>query len=500
MKGAVLYTRVSTDEQAKQQHNLPAQEKKLRDYCQQHELKVLRLFTDRGESARTADRPQFQAMLSYCRSHRDKISKLVVADLSRLARNVVDQGTTIATLHQLGISLVSVDEPFSDDSAAGKLARNMLASMNQFFSDSLSERIRYRMKAGLEAGRFLHYAPIGYRNVNKDLSIDSERAPLVRKAFELIGSGTYTTGETVLKLITGMGLRTRRGRALTKQSFARMLANPIYSGWIQNGKDRVRGKHEALVSDDLFQQVQDQLNGKSAPHKKLNEDFPLKQFVRCAKCNRPLTAGWVKGRKERYARYWCWQKGCGAIGVSRDELEADWVRLLAMFHPTQELIEKLPEIAARQWASRKERVGKDAETLSKRLADQNTLNQKLIVAKLNGEISQQDFQTMKTSIADETERINTQISALDAEKSTLQDLMQQAQTQLIDFVTAWRKANVNQRHELARGLFPEALVYSHENKFFEPENKTLKQMTSRLLDDLEAEELGISPIGAGDGI
>lgn len=135
-----------------------------------------------------------------------------------------------------------------------------------------------------------------------------------------------------------------------------------------------------------------------------------------------------------------------------------------------------------------------------RLADQNTLNQKLIVAKLNGEISQQDFQTMKDSISEETERINAQISALDAEKSTLQDLMQQAQTQLVDFVTAWRKANVNQRQELARGLFPEGLVYSHENKFFELENTTLKQMTSRLLDDLEAEEKGMSPIGAGDGI
>src|SRR5215469_13447596 len=122
--GAVLYTRVSTAEQAKQQYNLPTQEKKVRDFCEQKNLRVLRLFTDRGESARSTDRPEFQKMLAYCRGNRGKVSHLIVADLSRLARNVVDQGTTIVELKQLGISVVSVDEPITDDTAAGKLARN----------------------------------------------------------------------------------------------------------------------------------------------------------------------------------------------------------------------------------------------------------------------------------------------------------------------------------------------------------------------------------------
>jgi site-specific DNA recombinase len=179
------------------------------------------------------------------------------------------------------------------------------------------------MKAGREAGRFLHYAPVGYKNVDKDLAIDTERAPLVRKAFELMGSGAYSTGDAVLKLITSMGLQTRRGRALTKQSFARVLTNPIHTGWIPNGTDRVRGKHEPLITEELFQSVQDRLNGKSAPHKALSEDFPLRGFVRCARCGKNLTAGWAKGRKERYARYWCWTPKCRAVGVAKDVLARD---------------------------------------------------------------------------------------------------------------------------------------------------------------------------------
>src|SRR5438876_658999 len=125
MMWVILYLRVSTAEQAKQQYNLPSQEKKLRDYCQQKNLRILHL------------------------------------------------------------------------------------------------------------------------------AVDPDRAPLVCKAFELLASGSYTTGDAVLKIITSMGLKTRRGRPLTKQSFARMLQNPIYAGWIANRDARVRGKHEPLVSEQL---------------------------------------------------------------------------------------------------------------------------------------------------------------------------------------------------------------------------------------------------------
>jgi len=157
--GAVLYARVSDPkQQAKNQYNLPTQQAKLHDYCTRNDLPVLKLFVDK-DSARTAERAQFQDMLTYCRQHRGRVSHLVVADLSRLARNVADQGVTIATLKQLGITLVSVDEPQIDQSAAGRLAANMLGSFAQFFSDSLSERTRYRMQAAVKAGRFPWPAP-----------------------------------------------------------------------------------------------------------------------------------------------------------------------------------------------------------------------------------------------------------------------------------------------------------------------------------------------------
>ena len=94
--GAVGYFRVSTKEQAVQNKSLPVHEGKFKGYRTSNNLPALCTFLDK-QSARTDKRPEFQRMLEYCQKHHKQISCVVVADLSRFARNVVDQGTSIMT-------------------------------------------------------------------------------------------------------------------------------------------------------------------------------------------------------------------------------------------------------------------------------------------------------------------------------------------------------------------------------------------------------------------
>lgn len=355
---------------------MPTQKRKVEERCERDGLTLIKTFTDAGESARTTDRPQFQSMLDYCRKNRGKVKYVVVADLSRLARNVADQSITIATLKQLKIELISCDERI-ENSAAGKLAVNMLGVVNEFFSESLSERVRYRMKAGVEQGRWLWVAPLGYLNVRKngspELNVDPKRASPIRKAFELVATRNYGL-EEVLRRLNLLGLDTRKDRPLTKQTLSRVLRNPIYCGWIVSGENRVKGQHEPLVSQALFDAVQDALDGKNgtAPviHKKINEEFPLKGFVLCASCGKKLTGGFVKGRKEKYPRYWCWNPECARkVGASREEVESSFLRILGMMQPTQEFLNRLPEIAKMYWGARLERITTERRALSNRLAD-----------------------------------------------------------------------------------------------------------------------------------
>lgn len=94
MKGALIYVRVSDEEQQKRNvANLPTQQKKCQNDCDHVGLPVLRIFREE-QSARTADdRPEFQKLLDYCRENKSKVSHVVVADLSRFARNMEDQVT-----------------------------------------------------------------------------------------------------------------------------------------------------------------------------------------------------------------------------------------------------------------------------------------------------------------------------------------------------------------------------------------------------------------------
>jgi hypothetical protein len=131
---------------------------------------------------------------------------------------------------------------------------------------------------------------------------DPERAPHIRRAFELMATGNFKKAE-VLKIVTDDGLRTRHGKKLSAQTFEKTLRKFVYCGQITASclDAPVKGLYEPLVSEDLFRAVQDVLDGRRlsiAPKRKHNPNFPLKWFVRCAVCGTPITGGAVTGKKQ----------------------------------------------------------------------------------------------------------------------------------------------------------------------------------------------------------
>ena len=377
----------------------------------------------------------------------------------------------------------------------------MLGTINQFFSDNLSERTCYRMAAGVQEGRFLHLAPVGYVNGEdgSGLQVDTKRAALVRQAFEWVATRSYSL-EEILRRLKLLGLTTRRaGRLINRQTLSRMLRNQLYAGWIVSKQLRVKGLHEAIISQELFDAVQDALDGKAASpivRKKVNEDFPLRGFVLCTSCGKKLTAGWVKGRKEKYARYWCPNKECPArVSGSRDQIENAFLRILGMMVPTQEFLNRLPEIAKNHWAHRLERIKSERRRLSTVVADNKALNQKILLQKVNDELSSEDFAMLKETVTKQRTDAETQMAALDAENSSMDVLLQAQQNSIVDLVGAWQRGGVQQRQELAFNLYPDGLRFSQETLFFEPGNVLLMNMMQEMIACLRDE----GKIGVGDG-
>jgi site-specific DNA recombinase len=162
------------------------------------------------------------------------------------------------------------------------------------------------MKAALELGRWTFLAPLGYlnapRSAGKSLIGDPARAPLVRRAFEEFATGRYTKDD-VRKRVIELGLMTRRGRPAPAQTFDAMLRNRVYIGRIEVPDYGVstRGDFEPLITESIFFRVQAILDGRmevTAPRQRSDPDFPLRGYVRCESCGKPLTASWSKGRSD----------------------------------------------------------------------------------------------------------------------------------------------------------------------------------------------------------
>jgi site-specific DNA recombinase len=478
MPGAVCYARVSTLEQAENNNSLPVQNDKFREHCRRNEIEIVETFVDRQSARTISKRPEFQRMMDFCRKQPSEISQVIVADLSRFARNVADQGASMAALSLLGIQVTSIDEPIAGNTAAGILSRNMIGCFSQFFSDSLSEKTRDRMEAAVKSGRFVWVSPVGYLNEKKEwgsvIKVDSERAPFVRKGFELIATGGYSADDA-LRTVTALGLTTRKGRPVPRQTWHCIIRNPIYAGWVRSKDLVVRGVHEPIVSQELFDTVQNVLAGRSRtaqPRRTLHPEFSLRQFVRCAGCGKGLTGAVVKGK---FPYYWCYRRGCRAVLVPSKKLELDFVSLLGMYAPTMELLEQLPEIAKRRWAVREETIRRDSGKLRTRREDISRLNSAAIKAKLTGQLSSEDFDSLKvTNTADLTE-IDNALKALESEQNMMQELIEESERELVDLVTTWKKAGVNGRKELQTALFPDGLVWCHENGFLNRQNERVMQ-------------------------
>ena len=340
---AVIYCRVSTKEQVNNL-SLPTQLRECQRYCEQHGYEVDKVFEDAGESAKTTDRPDFLRMLEYCAANKKRVRAVVVYNLTRFSRNAYDHATVRALLNGIGILVRSATEAISDD-PTGKLMENVLAAFGQFDNDAKSERSKVGMKAALRRGRWTWRAPLGYTNGHVDrgepsLVPDPIRAPLIRQAFEMVARRTSTVA-SVLRQVTALGLTSRTGLPLTSQSFRNLITGSMYTGMIDAsscGLGAVRGDYEPLVAATLFEEAQAALRrpGGSKRHFRDNADFPLRRFVKCGRCDAPLTGSHSTGRTARYAYYHC--NSC-SVRVKKAELEEKFVLLLDSLMPRPEFID-----------------------------------------------------------------------------------------------------------------------------------------------------------------
>jgi DNA invertase Pin-like site-specific DNA recombinase len=465
MVGAVIYVRVSTKEQT-ENLSLPTQLSACEEYCRRHGFEILQRFHEQGESAKTTDRSELQNLLKYCRTHKGKVHFVIVYNLTRFAREKYDHFALRAHLKSLGISLRSATEPI-DDTSTGKLMEGVLAAFAQFDNDVRSDRTRAGMRAALELGRWTFPAPLGYLNApkwsGKSLVHDPERAALVKQAFDDLATGRYTKQEVIARA-TAAGLRSRKGLTLSPQSFGQMMRNPIYIGKIDSPDYGVstQGDFEPVVDEATFYRAQAVLDGRvvvSGPRQRNHPDFPLRGFVRCDVCSRPLTGSWSKGRNGHYAYYHC-QRQCRAVNVSKATLEGAFVDELALLQPTPGYMRLVKDRILHVWEQRRAEANERTTEQERRVKVVQQKLDRLDEAFLYSEsIDLTSYSRQRDKLREELTLAKIEHHTEAVDELDVQGILAFAERILPRASDLWVQASLDYKQRLQALFFPEGIAY-----------------------------------------
>ncbi|HWE03233.1 MAG TPA: recombinase family protein [Tepidisphaeraceae bacterium] len=404
-----IYARKSTDDADRQIRSIEDQLAEVRELAVKHGLNVVDVLLEK-QSAKKPGRPIFNQMIE--RIEKGEASGILAWHPDRLARNMLDGGKII---HLVDTGII-VDLKFPtiafEPTSQGKLTLAMLFGMSKYYVDALSENIRRGQRQKLKNGIWPTVAPIGYLNDKKARNIfpDPERSPLIRKTFQLYATGLYTL-DHLEDAMTGLGMTARTGEPLSRAQYHRLLQNPIYYGTIFYSGEHYEGKHEPIITKDIFDQCQAVIARKSQP-KVLNrfKAYLYRGLFRCGECGCFVTTETQKGHN--YLR--CTKrvkKDCSQPYVREEAIAEQITNVLTSACVPDEWV---PWMLAELENDRQNDIAsmtEATEKLQKEIQATDTKLDRLMTGYLDQLFSEKEYRARKTRILadkqDITERLKT---------------------------------------------------------------------------------------------
>lgn len=465
MANVVIYIRVSTKEQL-HGGSLATQLRACMDYSERHGYEVASVFQEEGESAKTADRSELQRMLTYCIEHQGEVEGVVVYSVDRFSRNVEDFITLGGDLRELGIQLLLATQEV-DDTPEGKLHVNMQAVFAQYDNDKRSSRTTEGMRDAAGGGKWVHQAPLGYLDACKTgqdtITPDPERAAIIQEAWRLIDAG-YSEAEA-LRIVTEMGLRNKHGNKVAKQTFSKMLRNPLYMGVVETMGVRVQSASiEPLVKEDLWQRVYSRLVGKKsepARRRKANPAYPLRGLLSDPEGHR-FTGSAPKGSSgNRYPYYHCACKGGKSYPV--DRVHRRFIEFLARLSFDSTHAEALREAILLNYLERNEMAEKERKALGKELSDTERKINAMLDKMADGKVPDDRGSRYIEGCEKRECEIKARLSQLGTTASNVEGIWNFGMGVLSDLGGTWENIeNIEVKQRFQRWIFPEGLVYDGE--------------------------------------
>ena len=248
---AALYTRVSTEDQAKEGFSLDAQLKRLTAYCKSRGWEPAGEYVDDGHSGRTVNRPAYTEMMASM----DSWDILLVMKMDRIHRNSVNFALMMDTLRENNKEFISMQEKFDTTNAMGRFVMDVIQRIAQLESEQIGERVRIgmRQKAKNGMGYLGSGHPYGYTIRDGQLEVEMDEALTVRAIYRMhIKGGSM---EQIADSLNEANIPAKKGGRWNKQSVFNILHNPLYVGYIQWDNVIRPGEHVPIVASELYESI-----------------------------------------------------------------------------------------------------------------------------------------------------------------------------------------------------------------------------------------------------
>ena len=259
MVRVALYTRVSTEDQAKEGFSLDAQLERLRLFAKAQGWEVAGEYVDEGHSGRTTKRPQYQRMME----ERAKWDTLLVMKMDRIHRNSRNFMAMMDALRKEGKEFASMTEALDTSTAMGRFVMDIIQRIAQLESEQIGERVHVGMeqKARSAGGSLGKPAPFGYAYGDGGaLRVVPEERAWAEGVFS-----RFLAGESKLAIASWLNdnkVPTRGEAQWNIRAVRRLLANPTYAGALPWNGVLQPGQHEAIVDAATFDRAQGLLDGR----------------------------------------------------------------------------------------------------------------------------------------------------------------------------------------------------------------------------------------------
>jgi DNA invertase Pin-like site-specific DNA recombinase len=254
-----IYTRVSTEDQAKEGFSLDAQLEKLRAYCTARDWIISGEYIDDGYSGRNVKRPAYNKMME----ETEKWDILLVIKMDRIHRNSKNFMLMMEELKKNGKEFVSMTESLDTSTAMGRFVMDIIQRIAQLESEQIGERVYVGMeqKAKTNGGVLGFNIPFGYEYENGKLIINDNEATQIKHIFDL-----YLNGFSMKKIseeLNNNKIPTKQNKTWGSQTISKILKNPLYCGYLHWEDYLQIGDHNPIIDKNIFNRVQKKIISKN---------------------------------------------------------------------------------------------------------------------------------------------------------------------------------------------------------------------------------------------